>query len=72
MSDRTDLLALAARLAQETRHGSPSMLMRRIGQDHGIQITFETARGLLAQLHEGGVVGPDRGSLGHEVLPAAA
>jgi hypothetical protein len=48
------------------------MLMRRIGQDHGIQITFETARGLLAQLHEAGVVGPDRGSLGHAVLPVAA
>lgn len=72
MSTRTDLLALAAKLVGETRHGSPSMLMRRIGQDHGIQITFETARGLLAQLHEAGVVGPDRGSLGHAVLPVAA
>lgn len=72
MPQRTDLLALAAALVRETWHGSPSMLMRRIGQDHGTQITFETARGLLAQLHEAGVVGPDRGSLGHEVLPTAA
>ena len=70
MTARTDLLALAAKLVRETRHGSPSMLMRRIGQDHGIQITFETARGLLVQLYERGVVGPDRGSLGHKVLPA--
>lgn len=69
---RTDLLALAARLVTETRHGSPSMLMRRIGQDHGIQITFDTARGLLGQLHTAGIVGPDRGALGHAVLPAAA
>ncbi|MFI8499442.1 hypothetical protein ACIGFK_13235 [Streptomyces sp. NPDC085524] len=72
MTDRVDLLALAATLVRQTRHGSPSMLMRRIGQDHGIRITFETARGLLAQLHEAGVVGPDRGSLGHVVLPTAA
>lgn len=72
MTARTDLLALSATLVRQTRHGSPSMLMRRIGQDHGIQITFETARSLLAQLHEAGVVGPERGSLGHDVLPTAA
>lgn len=70
MTARTDLLALAAKLVQETHHGSPSMLMRRISQERGIQITFDTARSLLAQLHEKGIVGPDRGSLGHEVLPA--
>lgn len=72
MSNRTELLALARTLVTETRHGSPSMLMRRIGQDYGIQITFDTACGLLAQLHEKGVVGPDRGSLGHQVLPTTA
>jgi hypothetical protein len=53
-----NLLRTAADLVTETRHGSPSMLTRRIHQDQGINIGFETARALLTDLFAAGIVGP--------------
>ncbi|WP_033287436.1 hypothetical protein, partial [Streptomyces sp. NRRL F-525] len=54
-----NLLRIATELVTEgARHGSPSMLMRRIRQNHDITIGFETARALLTDLFAAGVVGP--------------
>jgi hypothetical protein len=53
-----NLLRTAAELVTETRHGSPSMLMRRIRQGQGISIGFETARALLTDLGTAGITGP--------------
>jgi predicted RNA-binding Zn-ribbon protein involved in translation (DUF1610 family) len=54
-----NLLHIAAQLVTEgARHGSPSMLTRRLRQDHGVSVNFETARAILTQLQGAGVVGP--------------
>lgn len=65
-----DLLRTAAELVTEgPRHGSPSMLTRRIRQDQGITIGFETARALLTDLMVAGIVGPeDKEKHNHPVL----
>jgi predicted RNA-binding Zn-ribbon protein involved in translation (DUF1610 family) len=54
-----NLLHVAAELVTEgARHGSPSMLRRRLRQDHGVVITFEVACAILVELQGAGVVGP--------------
>jgi hypothetical protein len=65
-----NLLRVAAELVTEgPRHGSPSMVMRRINQDLHIGIGFETARALLTDLFVAGIVGPfDREKLAYPVL----
>ncbi|PBC72352.1 MULTISPECIES: hypothetical protein [unclassified Streptomyces] len=65
-----DLLRIATSLVTENiRHGSPSMLMRRINQDHGISIGFETARALLIDLYAAGIVAAvDRKTHAYPVL----
>jgi len=65
-----NLLRIATELVTEgARHGSPSMLMRRLNQDHHVQISFEVARAILAQLHAAGIVGPvDLATYAHPVL----
>ncbi|WP_392750583.1 DNA translocase FtsK [Streptomyces sp. LN590] len=63
-----DLLYAATELVTRTRHGSPSMLQRRIRKDHGVRITFGTAINLLDQMEAVGIVGPDQGSIGRDVL----
>ena len=65
-----NLLRVAAELVTEgARHGSPSMLMRRINQDLRIAIGFETARALLTDLFAAKVVGPfDQEKLVYPVL----
>jgi len=68
MERMTDLLHTAARMVVETRHGSPSMICRRLRQEHGVRVTFATAQHLLEQMHEVGIVGPHRGSLAREIL----
>lgn len=51
------------------RHGSPSMIQRRLRQDLGIDLSFEVARAVLTQLHAAGVVGAvDRATHAHPVL----
>ncbi|MFD9630077.1 hypothetical protein [Streptomyces violascens] len=57
-TETVDLLSVAAELVTRTRHGSPSMLMRRIHQDHGINITFDAASCILIHLYRAGIVGP--------------
>jgi hypothetical protein len=53
-----NLLRIAAELVTEgPRHGSPSMLKRRLRQDHGVVITFDVARAILIELQGAGVVG---------------
>lgn len=39
------------------RHGSPSMLCRRLRQEHGIAVTFAEALNILSQLKAVGIVG---------------
>ncbi|MFI8191380.1 hypothetical protein ACIF8T_21595 [Streptomyces sp. NPDC085946] len=65
-----NLLRIATELVTEgARHGSPSMLMRRLNQDHNVQITFEAARAILAQLYAAGIVAPvDPATHAHPVL----
>lgn len=65
-----NLLRVAAELVTEgPRHGSASMVMRRINQDLHVAIGFETARALLTDLFAAGVVGPfDRAKLSYPVL----
>ncbi|MFE9855561.1 DNA translocase FtsK [Streptomyces sp. NPDC005780] len=63
-----DLLYAATELVTSTRHGSPAMLQRRLKNDHGVRVTFKTALSLLDQMHDAGIVGPDRRSTGREVL----
>jgi predicted RNA-binding Zn-ribbon protein involved in translation (DUF1610 family) len=65
-----NLLRIAAELVTEgARHGSPSMLKRRLRQDHGVAVTFEVALAILAQLQGAGVVGPtDPATHAHPVL----
>lgn len=65
-----NLLRVAAELVTEgPRHGSPSMLKRRLHQDHGVIITFEAARAILVELQGAGVVGPvDVATHSHPVL----
>jgi hypothetical protein len=65
-----NLLRAAAELVTEpARHGSPSMLMRRIRQTRDIRIGFETARALLTDLYAAGVVGVyDRTTHAYPVL----
>lgn len=64
-----DLLYTAMRMVTESPfHGSPSMLCRRIRQEHGVRITFDTARNLLAQMQDAGIVGPETPAHDHPVL----
>lgn len=63
-----DLLYAATELVTSTRHGSPAMLQRRLKGDHGVRVTFKTALNLLDQMHDAGIVGPDRNSIGREVI----
>ncbi len=64
-----DLLRIAATLVIETHHGSPSMLARRIHQDHDTFISFKTAQALLTELFAAGIVGPmNRDTLSYPVL----
>ncbi|WP_030247973.1 hypothetical protein [Streptomyces sp. NRRL S-455] len=70
----TDVEAWKLRTAVEmatdgTGHASPSALMLRLGQDHGIRVTFEEAQALLNRLETAGVVGPADGwTHAHPVL----
>ena len=57
MDKRTILHAAAELVTEGPRHGSPSMLQRRLRQDLGVTVTFEVARAVLAHLHTAGVVG---------------
>ncbi|MFH8805272.1 hypothetical protein ACH4F6_37985 [Streptomyces sp. NPDC017936] len=61
---------LAAELVTTgARHGSPSMLTRRLRQDYGLEVTFEEAKDLLRQLEAVGIVGPvDPRKHAHPVL----
>lgn len=53
------LLHTATKLVTDSaRHGSPSMLCRRLNQEHHVHITVDTARAILAQLYAAGIVGP--------------
>lgn len=65
-----EVLRLAARLVTEgARHGSPSMLQRRLRQDHGVAVSFEESLGILSRLQDAGVVGPvDPRKHSHPVL----
>jgi predicted RNA-binding Zn-ribbon protein involved in translation (DUF1610 family) len=65
-----NLLRIAAELVTEgPRHGSPSMLMRRFSQDHHVNISFEVARAILAQLYTAGIVASvDPATHAHPVL----
>jgi hypothetical protein len=64
------ILHLAAEYVTEwPQHGSPSMIRRRLRQEHGISVTFEVARSILAQLYGAGVVAPvDMKTHAHPVL----
>lgn len=65
----TAKLRTAAEMVTSSLYGSPSALMRRLGQDHGIRVTFEEAQALLGKLESAGVVGPlDTGTYTHPVL----
>ncbi|MBI0293322.1 hypothetical protein JBE04_02105 [Streptomyces sp. PRKS01-29] len=64
----TDLLFTATRMVTETRFASPSMLVRRLKTEHGVRITFDTARNLLDQMHDAGIVGPEKGSLARDIV----
>lgn len=65
-----EVLRLAAVLVTEDpRHGSPSMLQRRLRQDHGVAVSFEESLGILSRLQDAGVVGPvDPRKHSHPVL----
>lgn len=65
-----NLLRSAARFVTDgARHGSPSMIRRRFRQEHGVDITFETACAILIELQGAGVVGPvDPKKHSHPVL----
>jgi hypothetical protein len=53
-----NLLHTATRLVTDSaRHGSPSMLCRRLNQECHVNISFEVACAILAQLHAAGIVG---------------
>ncbi|MGW0656457.1 hypothetical protein ACWD4T_48340 [Streptomyces umbrinus] len=64
------ILHIATELVTEgPRHGSPSMIKRRLRQDHGIDVSFEVARAILAQLYGAGIVGKvDLTTHAHPVL----
>jgi hypothetical protein len=52
-------LRTAAEMATDgTGRISPSALMRRLSQDHGVRVTFEESQTLLGKLETAGVVGP--------------
>ncbi|MFF4090388.1 hypothetical protein ACFYY9_26430 [Streptomyces nigra] len=54
-----NLLRIAAEYVTDgARHGSPSMLMRRLSQEHRVQIDFDVARRLFADLYGAGVTAP--------------
>jgi hypothetical protein len=65
-----EVLRLAALLVTEgPRHGSPSMLQRRLRQDHGVSVSFDESLAILARLQDAGVVGPvDPHKHSHPVL----
>jgi hypothetical protein len=65
-----EVLRLAVQLVTEgARHGSPSMLQRRLRQDHGVAITFDEALHILGRLQDAGIVGPvDPRKHSHPVL----
>ncbi|MFD8226876.1 hypothetical protein ACFV16_22195 [Streptomyces massasporeus] len=65
-----EVLRLAAVLVTEgPRHGSPSMLQRRLRQGHGVAVSFDESLAILARLQEAGVVGPvDPHKHSHPVL----
>jgi hypothetical protein len=65
-----EVLRIAVDLVTEgTRHGSPSMLQRRLRRDHGVVVSFDEALGILSQLQDAGVVGPmDPRKHSHPVL----
>lgn len=65
-----EVLRLAVMLVTEgARHGSPSMLQRRLRQDHGVAVSFDEALGILGRLQDAGVVGPvDPRKHSHPVL----
>lgn len=65
----TEVLRLAVVLVTEgPRHGSPSMIQRRLRQDHGVAITFDEALSILDRLEVAGIVGPADGSRARAVL----
>ncbi len=65
----TAKLRTAAEMVTSSLYGSPSALMRRLGQDHGIRVSFEEAQALLGRLEAAGVVGPlDTRTYTHPVL----
>jgi DNA segregation ATPase FtsK/SpoIIIE-like protein len=66
--DDAALLRHAVALVAETRMGSPSMLCRRLRQDHGIVVTFGGALALLNRMEDAGIVGPAEGSKARPVL----
>lgn len=62
-------LRTAAEMVTSSQYGSPSALRRRLGQDHGIRVTFEESQALLGKLETAGVVGPlDTRTYTHPVL----
>lgn len=69
MENRSILHVAAELVTEGARHGSPSMLQRRLHQEHDIQIDFDVARWLLADLYGAGVVAPvDLETHAHPVL----
>jgi hypothetical protein len=53
-----DALKIATRyVTTGARHGSPSMLQRRLNQEHGLMISHDTALRILAELGAAGIVG---------------
>lgn len=64
------LLHLAAGFVTDgARHGSPSMIQRRLNQEHDVQINHDVARRILADLYGAGVVAPVNGwTHAHPVL----
>jgi len=65
-----DLLRIAADyVTSGVRHGSPSMIRRRLRQEHHVHLSVDGADRIMAGLYSAGIVGPydpDRGE--HPVL----
>lgn len=53
-----NVLRASADLVTETRHGSPSMLQRRLHRDWGIFLGHPAAKTLLVDLYAAGIIGP--------------
>jgi hypothetical protein len=68
MTTPPNTLQIATHLVTTTAFGSPSMLVRVLRQQHGIETTFQGAQELLDRMQQFGIVGPANGSKARDVL----